>query len=174
MRARTQLFVLALGLAALGPSAAARAAPPAAPVESPCLPDRFGPPGARMFHKLDPAGHGWVGLDAFVAHREGRFHSLDADHDGRVTRAEFMDAHTPAQRPAAEASFARFDTDHDGVITQSEWDAGETRRFQRIDTNHDGRVTREEFLADRAKVCRARAKAAPGASGKPEAAAPGS
>jgi hypothetical protein len=174
MRSRRQLFVLAAGLAVLGPPAAARAAPAAAPVESPCLPDRFGPPGARMFHKFDPAGHGWVGLDAFVAYRDGRFHSLDTNHDGRVTRAEFMDAHPPAQRSAAEASFSRFDTDRDGVITQGEWDAGETRRFQRIDANHDGRVTRDEFLADRAKVCRERAQAAPGASGRTQEAAPGS
>jgi hypothetical protein len=109
-----------------------------------------GPPGARMFDKLDPSHRGRVTLDQFLDHRSQRFRSLDADGDGRVTRAEF-DAKHAGQDPAhVAATFARFDADRDGAITRAEWIAGESARFARIDANHDGVVTREEFLRDRA------------------------
>jgi len=109
-------------------------------------------PGARMFDKLDPGHAGQVTLRAFLEHRSNRFRSLDADGDGRVTRAEFAAAHAGADPAHWAASFDRFDRDHDGVITRAEWDAGETARFERIDANGDGVVTREEFLRDRAQT----------------------
>jgi len=108
-------------------------------------------PGARMFEKLDPGHVGGVTLRQFLDHRSQRFHSLDADGDGRVTRAEFDAAHAGQDRAHTAASFARFDADHDGAITRAEWDAAEAARFARIDANGDGVVTREEFLHDRAR-----------------------
>ena len=109
-------------------------------------------PGARMFDKLDPGHTGGVTLEAFLHHRSHRFQSLDANHDGQVTRAEF-DAKSAGRDPArTEASFHRFDTNGDGVITRAEWDAAEAARFARIDANHDGVVTREEFLRDRVRA----------------------
>ena len=130
--------------------------------QSPCLPDAEGPPGARMFHKFDPQRTGSVTLEQFVGHREHRFESLDADGDGRVTRAE-LDARRAGDPPEqVAATFARFDTNGDGAITRAEWNAGETARFVRIDANHDGSVTRDEFLAERARVCAERGEG-PGA-----------
>ena len=109
-------------------------------------------PGARMFDKLDPGRAGQVTLRAFLDHRSHRFASLDADGDGRVTRAEFAAAHAGRDPAHVAATFDRFDRNHDGVITRAEWDAGEAARFQRIDANGDGVVTREEFLRDRAQA----------------------
>jgi len=109
-------------------------------------------PGARMFDKLDPGHSGQVTLLAFLEHRSHRFLSLDADGDGRVTRAEHAAAHPGADPAHVAATFDRFDRNHDGAITRAEWDAGETARFERIDANRDGVVTREEFLRDRAQV----------------------
>lgn len=109
-----------------------------------------------MFAKLDPGHVGRVGLAAFLAHRLRHFESLDADCDGRVTRAEFEARHPGLETAGEAASFERFDTNRDGAISREEWTAGETRRFRRIDTNHDGVVTRAEFLADRRRVCAAR------------------
>jgi len=118
----------------------------------PAVADDAAAPGARMFDKLDPGHAGQVTLQAFLDHRSHRFLSLDADGDGRVTRAEFAAAHPGADPAHVAAAFDRFDRDRDGAITRAEWDAGETARFERIDANGDGVVTREEFLRDRAQV----------------------
>lgn len=108
-------------------------------------------PGARMFDKLDPGHTGQVTLRQFLDHRSQRFRSLDADGDGRVSRAEFDASHAGQDPVQGAATFARFDADHDGVITRAEWDTAEAARFARIDANGDGVVTREEFLQDRAR-----------------------
>jgi hypothetical protein len=125
--------------------------------ESPCLPDGEGPPGARMFHKLDPQRTGRVTLAQFVAHRAGRFQYLDVNGDGRVTRVEFDARRGHGTASEIADAFSRLDANRDGIIPRAEWDADETQRFEGIDEDHDGFVTRDEFLADRRRVCEERA-----------------
>jgi hypothetical protein len=71
----------------------------------------------------------------------------DADHDGRITRAEF--------RGPTEL-FDRLDRDHDGVLTREDFDwseesafvrrAGMAQRwFRMMDRNSNGRVSRAEW-----------------------------
>jgi Ca2+-binding EF-hand superfamily protein len=96
---------------------------------------------------------------------------MDADHDGKITRAEWkgnaigfamLDRngdgvlsgdelrpadHPPAPDAAAEA-FARLDRDHDGRLTRAEWQ-GDAKDFALLDRDHDGVVTREEYLQRR-------------------------
>src|SRR5262247_270547 len=91
-------------------------APVCAQAEDPCLPDAEGPPGARMFHKLDPLGAGRVTLATFVAHRAQRFVYLDANGDGKVTRAEFETRRGRGSVSERAAAFARLDTNGDGVV----------------------------------------------------------
>jgi len=148
----------------LGPSRVG-ATSPAAPPAGPCRADAAGPPGARMFWKLDPQGIGRVSLAAFLAHRDHRFESLDADDDGRVSWREFAARHASADAARTKTSFQRFDGDRDGFITRAEWRAGETERFERIDADHDGFVSRGEFLADRRRVCASRRVTATAAGG---------
>lgn len=78
----------------------------------------------------------------------------DANHDGRITRAEFL--------AARNASFAQFDRNGDGVISQA--DIGRFARFRpdlaarftdliaNADANHDGQVTRDELAVAPAPV----------------------
>lgn len=74
-----------------------------------------------------------------------RLKRLDTDHDGAVTRAEFM---TPRK-----GEFARLDANKDGVADQAEMSAPIEQRseyrikrlMKRLDANGDGKVTREEF-----------------------------
>lgn len=93
------------------------------------------------------------------------FAAMDADHDGKITRAEWKgndigfamyDANgdgvlsgaelVPAGQPEdPAAAFARLDRDHDGRLTREEW-TGPTDDFDRLDHNHDGKVARDEFL----------------------------
>jgi len=97
------------------------------------------------------------------------FANLDADHDGKVSRAEWkgsavsfamLDTNgdgvldggemkpssqaAPAE-PALADTFAQLDADHNGRLTGKEWPAT-TSEFDRMDHNHDGAVSKDEFL----------------------------
>lgn len=75
---------------------------------------------------------------------------MDADHDGFVSREEFLAAHARADR-----MFDRLDGNHDGAISRDEYMAGggggegRAERFRVLDANKDGRITREELDARR-------------------------
>ena len=80
-----------------------------------------------------------------------RFASLDTDHDGAVSRAEF-DAYRQKARPEqgggfvhiGEHWFERSDADGDGRVTLSEALARPMQLFDMADTNHDGVVSVDE------------------------------
>lgn len=92
--------------------------------------------------------------------------AMDADHDGKVTRAEWkgnevgfgmQDANgdgvlsgvelAPSGQPAEDpaAAFVRLDRNQDGRLAREEW-TGAADDFDRQDHNRDGKVTRDEFL----------------------------
>jgi len=73
---------------------------------------------------------------------EGGFEMADANHDGKLSRAEASDFLT-------NQIFNAIDLNHDGQITKEEWGKGRSRPmadFKKRDTNHDGVITREEAL----------------------------
>ena len=100
------------------------------------------------------------------------FQQMDANHDGKLTRAEFSVGFAAAvltvynQPPtgfitaeqwngieragAGRSSFAALDANHDGKLTRDELaggparDAAVNRLFDRIDKNHDSVITVEE------------------------------
>jgi Ca2+-binding EF-hand superfamily protein len=74
---------------------------------------------------------------------------MDSDHDGFVSRDEFLAAHARTDR-----MFDQLDTNRDGAISRDEFLAGHggqgrAERFRTLDTNGDGRITREELEARR-------------------------
>jgi Ca2+-binding EF-hand superfamily protein len=110
--------------------------------------------------------------------RDGRaevFARLDANHDGVVTRDEFMNAGPGAGRVERRVfvirdgdgdgregpgmgmrgggmhgrMMERMDSNHDGRISLAEAEAGALQAFDRADANHDGVVTPEERQAAR-------------------------
>lgn len=95
--------------------------------------------------------------------REARFARLDADGNGVITRAEFLQPRAGARgkgrnmRGAGRGgafgprAFARIDADRDGKISLAEATAARLRAFERLDANRDGRVTPEERRARRAQ-----------------------
>jgi Ca2+-binding EF-hand superfamily protein len=97
-----------------------------------------------------------------------RFDRLDANHDGRLSLAEWpgdpavfdrLDANRDRsltrdelRRRGDEGNrFERLDVDHDGRLSVSEW-PGDRVTFDRLDLNHDGFLKRDELrqqLGDR-------------------------
>ncbi|MDQ6950576.1 MAG: EF-hand domain-containing protein [Mariprofundales bacterium] len=74
----------------------------------------------------------------------GRHHGIhamlkraDTNHDGKVTKAEFIAAVTQH----AEKRFAHMDANHDGVLDDKDHQA----HFDQMDSNHDGSISRDEF-----------------------------
>jgi hypothetical protein len=110
------------------------------------------------------------------AGRDGRaevFARLDSNHDGVVTRDEFMKAGPGSARverrvfvmrdgdgPGRDGPgmgmrgggmhgrmMERMDANHDGRVSLAEAEAGALQAFDRADANHDGVVTPEERQA---------------------------
>lgn len=94
-----------------------------------------------------------VDLSTFLSRNRTRIMRADADHDGRVSRAEWAawwDAR-PGKGPYDPAGrFRAIDADGDGFLTAEEIDATSTKRFARLDADRDGRVVRAE------RPCRAK------------------
>ena len=79
--------------------------------------------------------------------REGpALEQADADHDGKVTKQEYVDARA--------AQFSRMDRNGDGFIDEADSRAGGNERGQRaakalrgrMDSNGDGKISKEEFV----------------------------
>lgn len=103
----------------------------------------------------------------------GRFHPMDADRDGVITRAEWQGngesfrrqdtnadgvlsgievsrllrpGNNARRRDDLVARFTRADADNDNRLGRDEWSTP-LGSFDQSDANHDGLVTRAEFLA---------------------------
>jgi Ca2+-binding EF-hand superfamily protein len=109
-------------------------------------PDRW-PYGS--FVQVDRNGDGYIDRTEVVTTSPWYpyFSPMDANHDGRVTRAE-SDAYTAGWRPGPwpNWTFVGVDSNHDGFIDRTEVVATSPMHphFDQIDSNDDGRATPEE------------------------------
>ena len=73
----------------------------------------------------------------------------DANKDGVVTKEELAKAFTgrggQAGQPVSDRVFEALDADKDGKISAAEWQSSGERRFARLDRNKDGAVTADEL-----------------------------
>ncbi|MHB8283306.1 MAG: EF-hand domain-containing protein [Caulobacteraceae bacterium] len=113
----------------------------------------YAAPGAMA---AQSAGRGQeaMTLAQFQMRQRRRMMKADADHDGRISLAEWTawhEAHPGAHAGHGDPArqFDRLDLNHDGYITPDEIDAMSARRFSRMDANHDGVVTSDERSAVR-------------------------
>lgn len=100
--------------------------------------------------QADANNDGAVTRQEFDAQRAGRFASLDADHNGQLTREE-MRAERGERghrgrggRGGGMHMLTRADANNDGNITRDEFLAHPTQMFDRLDANHDGVIAADE------------------------------
>lgn len=123
--------------------------------------------------------------DARISREEWRwdraaFDRIDDNHDGWLTRPEYMDtthdgpdSHFPAPVPGSpnapvtptapipedpQARFNRLDRNHNGLISRDEWD-GDRKEFNALDDNNNDALSRMEFLNLTPEMRNARFKA---------------
>jgi Ca2+-binding EF-hand superfamily protein len=96
----------------------------------------------EWFKQLDEDRNGRL---AFAEWRwsRGSFDQLDLDHDGAVSRVEFLSRGRDRRGESVQDRLRELDRDGDGRISRSEWSGG---RFGRLDQNHDGFLSVEELL----------------------------
>jgi Ca2+-binding EF-hand superfamily protein len=153
--------------------------------------DEFLAAANKRFTRLDKDGNGKLTLDELAAGRghgrraamagkraefaQKRFDKLDTNHDGVVTKEEYLAAATAmygefdaqhngkvtareiAASPRAQERVARvtqrivkhLDTNGDGVVSQAEYLAAAQKRFTRLDKNGDGFIDSDELPARR-------------------------
>ncbi len=107
-------------------------------------------PIAACANPMPKAGMGDMTLQAFQQRHERKLLAADTDHDGRVSKAEFLAAAKPGKGDPAKR-FARLDGNGDGFLDKAEIDAMLAKRFKRLDTNGDGVVSAQERAAARMK-----------------------
>lgn len=114
---------------------------------------------AQRFARIDADGDGAVTSTEVPAERWAHLQVADADHDGRITRAELEQAHASgALRPPGHhfgrrphgppdpARFVeRFDANHDGTLQLSELPPRFAQRIAEGDANHDGALSVDEL-----------------------------
>lgn len=124
------------------------------------------PPAAETPPKghIDANQDGSLNKNEMRRAREQAFIRMDADHDGKLTRAEvelvrdslmgiWAARHPeidPAKRPPpldVDFFFKVNDGNKDGIVTLPEFLAVVDQRFQMIDLNKDGKITKEESEA---------------------------
>lgn len=89
------------------------------------------------------------------------FRKADVDHNGSLSREEYVSPARPKYEEAAIQEFSLFDRDANGVLTYDEFcfsariDLGREAKFRRLDTDLNGRLSCTEFLRPYAAAAQA-------------------
>lgn len=123
------------GVAAVALAAVAGVASAQAPAQNPAQ-----QPGAERVRPMrgDADNDGRISQAEFVNGRLARLTAADANGDGSVTRAEMRRAMQARRAERADKRFARLDEDGNGAITRAEFDAARSERGPRRERAHDG------------------------------------
>ncbi|HSD17480.1 MAG TPA: hypothetical protein VLC71_09530 [Thermomonas sp.] len=113
----------------LGAALLALVAPVSAQVKPGPAPDRFDVADSNHDNRVDRGEY-----DGFVAELVLLY---DGDRDGKLTRAETVDARDPSK-------FDRIDADRDGFLTHAEVAVFSDNDFGVMDANRDGAIDRDE------------------------------
>jgi Ca2+-binding EF-hand superfamily protein len=140
---RRLTLLLGTAVIALGLGSGALLAQTAGPKPGAKAPAR----GALFFEQMDADKDGRVTKAEFDAYRAAMFKAADKDGDGTISREEFA-AYGDGRRNAfLDRMFARLDKNGDGKITADELPQRRNLlpAFERVDRNRDGFITLDEF-----------------------------
>jgi len=141
--------VIALALAPASPLALAQALPNAAPTPPtqpgarPMMPGGM-PQQPSRFDEIDTNHDGFLSRDEFMTSEKKRFDEFDTNHDGKIDAKEIASS-PPLMEPnmkTAERMLKQWDTDGNGVVTKDEYDKSAMERFAKQDKDGTGKIAR--------------------------------
>jgi Ca2+-binding EF-hand superfamily protein len=103
------------------------------------------------FAKIDTNHDGVVTKDEYLAAATLQFKTLDTQGSGRVTAEELAASPQALKRDERQAQhqIKRLDTNGDGVVSMDEYLAAAKTRFNKLDKNGDGFIEADELPAHR-------------------------
>jgi hypothetical protein len=148
---RSCMLVIALSL----PAAALYAQTAPAPTQRPTPPMKMqaapGTPGEQAeparkspFDEMDTNHDGFVSREEFLASQKKRFDEFDTNHDGKTDAKEIASSPPLMERnlKTAERMVKQWDTNGDGVVTADEFKKGAEDRFAKQDKTGSGKISR--------------------------------
>ncbi|WP_404710251.1 EF-hand domain-containing protein [Sphingomonas sp. MMS24-J13] len=102
---------------------------------------------AAMLDKADTDHDGRISRAEFIAARAADFARLDRNGDGVISRLDFTRIlkFRPQAAARIDAMIAAMDSDHDGKVTRAELAAAPPLLFDRADADHDNFVDKAEL-----------------------------
>ena len=121
-------------------------------------------PAAQMFENADANHDGRITRSEFLEARQNAFTRLDRNGDGYLTRDD-VPRRLAARRGVGDSgqggdggAMRAMDADGDGRISREEFVNGSLMIFDRTDANHDGVVDAQEVAAFHAAVAARRSQ----------------
>lgn len=111
---------------------------------------------AQRLLQADADGNGQITRAEFIDYRARQFARFDRNGDGFITMDDVPRLMAGHFGPRMAALQNQFDANHDGRISREEFVKGPTQGFDLADANHDNIVTKAEAQAigEKAKAAR--------------------
>jgi Ca2+-binding EF-hand superfamily protein len=147
MMFRTRVFLALLSTMPMTALVSAQALPKAVPGTPAAVPAT--PPATEAkptrFDEIDTNHDGFISRDEFLAAEKKRFDELDTNHDGKIDAKEIASSPALMERNMrmAERMVKQWDADGNGVVTAEEYKKSAEERFAKQDKDGTGKLARK-------------------------------
>ena len=144
----TLLIALSLPAAALqaqtAPAPAQKPNPPLKMQAPPAKPGAQEEPRKSPFDEMDTNHDGFVSRDEFIAYQKKRFDEFDTNHDGKIDAKEIASSPPLMERnlKTAERMVKQWDKNGDGIVSADEFKQDAEDRFTKQDKTGSGKIAR--------------------------------
>ena len=116
--------------------------PATPPTAMPGAPDADAKP--TRFDEIDTNHDGFISRDEFLAAEKKRFDEFDTNHDGKIDAKEIASSPPLMERNlrTAERMVKQWDANDDGIVTAEEYKKNAEDRFQKQDKEGTGKISR--------------------------------